>query len=62
VVVDMALVEAVLGPVKYASAAEELSSAVASPGVAAGLVWTAAGERTVGGWGVCVWGGCICDQ
>jgi hypothetical protein len=47
VVVDMALVEVVLGPAKYASAAEELSSAVSCPGVAAGLVWTAAGEMVV---------------
>jgi ATP-dependent Lon protease len=39
----MALVEAVLGPLKYASAAEELSAAVATPGVVAGLVWTSAG-------------------
>jgi len=43
VVVDMALVEVVLGPPKYSSAAEELSTAVSTPGVAAGLVWTAAG-------------------
>jgi ATP-dependent Lon protease len=43
IVVDAALVETVLGPPKYSSAAEELSDAVSSPGVVAGLVWTAAG-------------------
>lgn len=43
IVVDMALVETVLGPPKYASAAEELSTAVSTPGVVAGLVWTSAG-------------------
>ena len=41
--VDAALIETVLGPPKYSSAAEELSAAVSSPGVVAGLVWTAAG-------------------
>ena len=43
IVVDAALIETVLGPPKYSSAAEELSAAVSSPGVVAGLVWTAAG-------------------
>eukprot|EP00879_Flechtneria_rotunda_P024699 GHRR01026205.1.p1 GENE.GHRR01026205.1~~GHRR01026205.1.p1 ORF type:complete len:722 (+),score=296.53 GHRR01026205.1:1098-3263(+) len=42
VVVDVALVEAVLGPAKYQGAAD-VAAAINGPGVAAGLVWTAAG-------------------
>eukprot|EP00775_Hariotina_reticulata_P001826 gene1826-2160_t len=42
VIVDLALVEAVLGPAKYQGAAD-VAAAVSGPGVAAGLVWTAAG-------------------
>ena len=39
--VDMALVERVLGPVKFRGT--EVTEQVAAPGAAAGLVWTAAG-------------------
>jgi hypothetical protein len=42
VIVDLGLVEAVLGPAKYQGAAD-VAAAVSGPGVAAGLVWTAAG-------------------
>jgi hypothetical protein len=42
VVVDVALVQAVLGPPKY-QGADDVAAAVSGPGVAAGLVWTAVG-------------------
>lgn len=42
VVVDVALVEAVLGPPQF-QGADDVAAAVNGPGVAAGLVWTAAG-------------------
>eukprot|EP00882_Tetradesmus_deserticola_P011953 GHRQ01012651.1.p1 GENE.GHRQ01012651.1~~GHRQ01012651.1.p1 ORF type:complete len:431 (+),score=164.34 GHRQ01012651.1:26-1294(+) len=42
VVVDVALVEAVLGPRQY-QGADDVAAAVSGPGVAAGLVWTAVG-------------------
>ncbi|WIA37890.1 hypothetical protein OEZ86_014737 [Tetradesmus obliquus] len=42
VVVDVALVQAVLGPPQY-QGADDVAAAVSGPGVAAGLVWTAVG-------------------
>jgi hypothetical protein len=42
VVVDVALVQAVLGPPQY-QGSDDVAAAVSGPGVAAGLVWTAVG-------------------
>jgi hypothetical protein len=42
VVVDVGLVQAVLGPPQY-QGADDVAAAVSGPGVAAGLVWTAVG-------------------
>jgi hypothetical protein len=42
VVVDVALVQLVLGPPQY-QGADDVAAAVSGPGVAAGLVWTAVG-------------------